>query len=154
MRGGRFEQNVSGSKAAMAGRRSAADCREYRPDRPENWDPNGDPIRYQDRSQRVTRHPTGLAGPDVTKRQAQRGISAFGGPKKWWTGGELNLNPARKPMIAFILRRVRTSSASTSVLVNETYLNGSLFHAHEGHLPGSECLPSQWFITGPRRIQV
>jgi hypothetical protein len=51
---------------------------------------NGDPIRYQKRSQRVTRHPTGLVGPDVTKRQAQRGISAFAGPKKWWTGGELN----------------------------------------------------------------
>jgi hypothetical protein len=57
---------------------------------PENGDPNGDPIRYQKRSQRVTRHPTGLVGPDVTKRQAQRVISAFGGPKKWWTGGELN----------------------------------------------------------------
>jgi ABC-type uncharacterized transport system substrate-binding protein len=26
----------------------------------------------------------------VTKRQAQSGISAFGGRKKWWTGGELN----------------------------------------------------------------
>ena len=57
---------------------------------PENGDPNGDPIRYQKRSQRVTRHPTGLVGPEVTNRQAQRGISAFGGAKKWWTGGELN----------------------------------------------------------------
>jgi hypothetical protein len=55
-----------------------------------NGDPNGDPIRYQKQSQRVTRHPTELVGPDVTKRQAQRGISAFGGAKKWWTGGELN----------------------------------------------------------------
>jgi hypothetical protein len=57
---------------------------------PENGDPNGDPIRHQKRSQRVTRHPTGLVGPDVTNRQAQREISAFGGRKKWWTGGELN----------------------------------------------------------------
>jgi hypothetical protein len=90
MRGGRFEQNVSGSKAAMAGRRSAADCHEYRSDRPENGDPNGDPIRYQNRSQRVTGHPNGRAVSEVTNRQAQRWISAFGGPKKWWTGGELN----------------------------------------------------------------
>lgn len=36
----------------------------------------------QKRSQRVTRQPTRLAGPDVTTRQAQRGISAFGGRKK------------------------------------------------------------------------
>jgi hypothetical protein len=49
---------------------------------PENGDPNGDPIRYQKRSQRVTRHLTGLVGRAVRKRQAQRGISAFGGPRK------------------------------------------------------------------------
>src|SRR4029450_264508 len=57
---------------------------------PENGEPNGDPIRGQKPSQRVTWHPKALAGPEVTKRQAQRGISAFGGAKKWWTGGELN----------------------------------------------------------------
>jgi hypothetical protein len=49
-------------------------------------DPNGDPIRGQRASQRVTTHPKWLAGPEVTRRQAQRGISAFGGAKNGGQG--------------------------------------------------------------------
>jgi hypothetical protein len=56
----------------------------------ENGAPNGAPIRGQKPSQRVTTHRKVLPGPEVTKRQAQSGIPAFGGRKKWWTGGELN----------------------------------------------------------------
>jgi hypothetical protein len=56
----------------------------------ENGDPNGAPIRGQKPSQRGTTRPKALVGPEETKRQAQRGIPAFGGRKKWWTGGELN----------------------------------------------------------------
>jgi hypothetical protein len=44
----------------------------------------------QNPSQTIPTHPKALAGPEVTERRAQRGIVAFGGVKKWWTGGELN----------------------------------------------------------------
>ena len=85
-----IEQTISGS-TDVVGRCSAPTPANTSRIAPENGDPNGDPVRYQKRSQRVTRHPTGLVRPDVRRCQAQRGISAFGGPKKMVDRGRIEL---------------------------------------------------------------